>query len=123
MFAGAALVLCLTNATDVVANGQLRDGRTKTTSAQLPGASLTYREPVAQHALPTVAPGRTECASFDPAPLTRPQLVVWSAAPVAHLPEGGRVGRVGQAQDDGGFDDHAQSVLAISSFMISLVPP
>ena len=82
MFAGAALVLCLTNATDVVANGQLRDGRTKTTSAQLPGASLTYREPVAQHALPTVAPGRTECASFDPAPLTRPQLVVWSAAPV-----------------------------------------
>ena len=83
MIVEAAIVLCLTNATDTAAFGQVRDGRFKTTSAKLSGNSLTYREPLAQAPFPLVAAGRTECASVDPLALAKPHLVVWSGQPIA----------------------------------------
>ncbi len=83
MLLEAAVVLCLTNATDSAAFGVVRDGRFKTTSAKLAGTSLTYREPLAQTPFPTVAAGQTDCVALDPVTLARPQLVVWTGRPLA----------------------------------------
>jgi hypothetical protein len=83
MLLEAAVVLCLTNATDTAAFGSVRDGRFKTTSAKLSGASLTYREPLAQTPFPIVAAGQTGCADIDAVALAKPQMVVWSGQPAA----------------------------------------
>ena len=76
MIVEAAVILCLTNATDVAVAGMLRDGRFKTTSAKLEGTRLNYREPLAETPFPAVDPGQTGCASVDGVVLAKPQLVV-----------------------------------------------
>ncbi|MFZ0266633.1 hypothetical protein [Caulobacter sp.] len=76
MLLEAAVVLCLTNATDMAVSGLVRDGRFKTTSAKLEGNSLTYREPLAETPFPAVEAGQTGCASVDGLALAKPQLVV-----------------------------------------------
>lgn len=76
MLLEAAVVLCLTNATNLAVSGSVRDGRFKTTSAKLEGNSLTYREPLAETPFPSVEAGRTGCASVDGLALAKPQLVV-----------------------------------------------
>lgn len=86
MLIEAAVILCLTNATDAAVFGQVRDGRFKTTSAKLSGASLTYREPVAQAPFPSVAAGQTGCASVDVQALAKPLLALWSRRPVSDAP-------------------------------------
>jgi hypothetical protein len=73
MLLEAAVVLCLTNATDSAVFGLVRDGRFKTTSAKLSGTSLTYREPVAQTPFPAVAAGQTGCATIDALTLAKPR--------------------------------------------------
>ena len=83
MLLEAAVVLCLTNATDTAAHGLVHDGRFKTTSAKLSGTSLTYREPVAQIPFPVVAAGQTGCATIDALALAKPQMVIWSGQPAA----------------------------------------
>lgn len=83
MLLEAAIVLCLTNATDTAAYGQVRDGRFKTTSAKLSGTSLTYREPLAQIPFPAVAAGQTGCVTIDPITLAKPQMVIWSGQAAA----------------------------------------
>lgn len=80
MLLEAAVTLCLTNATDAAVFGLVRDGRFKTTSAKLAGTSLTYREPLAETAFPSVAAGETGCATFDAVTLARPRLVLWTRA-------------------------------------------
>lgn len=76
MLLEAAIVLCLTNATDTAAYGQVRDGRFKTTSAKLEGTSLNYREPLVETPFPAVEAGQTGCANVDGAALAKPQLVI-----------------------------------------------
>jgi hypothetical protein len=76
MLVEAAVVLCLTNATNVAVSGLVRDGRFKTTSAKLEGNSLTYREPLAETPFPAVEAGQTGCANVDGVTLAKPQLVV-----------------------------------------------
>jgi hypothetical protein len=76
MLLEAAVVLCLTNATDMAVSGSVRDGRSKLTSAKLEGTSLTYREPLAETPFPAVDAGRTGCADVDGLVLSRPQLVI-----------------------------------------------
>jgi hypothetical protein len=76
MLLEAAVVLCLTNATNVAVSGLVRDGRFKTTSARLEGTSLNYREPLAETPFPAVDAGQTGCASVDGLALAKPQLVV-----------------------------------------------
>lgn len=88
MLIEAAVVLCLTNATDTAVFGQLRDGRFKTTSARLSGNSLTYREPAAQAPFPSVAAGQTGCATIDAQVLAKPLLALWSRQPIADAPAG-----------------------------------
>lgn len=87
MLVEAAVILCLTNTTDAAVLGLVRDGRFKTTSAKLSGASMTYREPLAEVSLPAVAPGVTGCASVDAVTLGAGSLVVWSARPTQAAPE------------------------------------
>jgi hypothetical protein len=88
MILEAALVLCLTNATDAAVFGQVRDGRFKTTSAKLSGTSLTYREPVAQAPFPSVAAGQTGCAPIDAQVMAQPLLALWSRQPISDAPAG-----------------------------------
>jgi hypothetical protein len=76
MLVEAAVVLCLTNATNVAVSGLVRDARFKTTSARLEGTSLNYREPLAETPFPAVDAGQTGCASVDGLALAKPQLVV-----------------------------------------------
>lgn len=76
MLLEAAVVLCLTNATDVAVSGLVRDGRSKVTSAKLEGTSLNYREPLAETPFPAVDARQTGCSSIDGLALTKPQLVV-----------------------------------------------
>jgi hypothetical protein len=83
MLIEAVVVLCLTNATDSAVFGQVRDGRFKITSARLSGASLTYREPVAQTPFPAVAAGEKGCVTIDALTLAQPRIVLWSGAPIA----------------------------------------
>lgn len=83
MLLEAAVVLCLTNATDMAAHGLVHDGRFKTTSAKLSGTSLTYREPVAQTPFPVVAAGQTGCTTLDAPTLAKLQMVIWSGQPAA----------------------------------------
>jgi hypothetical protein len=83
MLVEAAIVLCLTNATDSAVFGQVRDGRFKTTSAKLSGASLTYREPVAQTPFPAVPAGEKGCVTIDALTLAQPRIVLWTGAPIA----------------------------------------
>lgn len=92
MLVEAAVVLCLTNATNVAVSGLVRDGRFKTTSAKLEGNSLTYREPLAETPFPAVEAGQTGCANVDGVTLAKPQLVVrpgqsppWSPPPAASI--------------------------------------
>jgi hypothetical protein len=87
MLVEAAVILCLSNTTDAAVLGLVRDGRFKTTSAKLSGASMTYREPLAEMPLPPVAPGATGCASVDAVTLGAASLVVWSARPTQAAPE------------------------------------
>jgi len=81
MLLEAAVVLCLTNATDTAAYGLVHDGRFKTTSAKLAGTSLTYREPVAQTPFPVVAAGQTGCTTLDAVTVVKPQMEIWSGQP------------------------------------------
>ena len=86
MLLEAAVVLCLTNATDLAVSGLVRDGRSKVTSAKLEGNSLTYREPLTETPFPAVEARQTGCANVDGVTLAKPQLVVragQSAAVVA----------------------------------------
>jgi hypothetical protein len=83
MLLEAAVVLCLTNATDAVVSGIVRDGRSKLTSAKLEGTSLTYREPLTETPFPAVAAGQTGCLTVDALALAKPQLVVRSGQPAA----------------------------------------
>ena len=76
MLLEAAVVLCLTNATDLAVSGLVRDGRSKLTSAKLEGTSLNYREPLAETPFPAVDAGKTGCANVDGVTLAKPQLVV-----------------------------------------------
>jgi hypothetical protein len=76
MLLEAAVVLCLTNATNLAVSGLVRDGRFKTTSAKLEGNSLTYREPLAETPFPAVEAGQTGCANVEGMTLAKPQLVV-----------------------------------------------
>lgn len=76
MLIEAAVVLCLTNATDTAVSGLVRDGRSKLTSAKLEGTSLNYREPLAETAFPAVDAGQTGCADVDGMTLAKPQLVI-----------------------------------------------
>jgi hypothetical protein len=76
MLLEAAVVLCLTNATDMAVSGLVRDGRSKLTSAKLEGTSLNYREPLAETPFPAVDAGQTGCANVDGMVLAKPQLVV-----------------------------------------------
>lgn len=76
MIVEAAVILCLTNATDMAVSGRVRDGRSKVTSAKLEGTSLTYREPLAETPFPAVNAGQTGCANVDGVALAKPQLVV-----------------------------------------------
>jgi hypothetical protein len=78
MIVEAAVVLCLTNATNVAVSGLVRDSRFKTTSAKLEGTSLNYREPMAETTFPAVEAGQTGCASIDGLALAKPRLVVRS---------------------------------------------
>ncbi len=86
MLLEAAVILCLTNATDTAVFGKVRDGRFKTTSAKLSGTSLTYREPLAEAPFPPVAAGQTGCATIDALALARPHLVIWSRQPIVDTP-------------------------------------
>lgn len=90
MLIEAAVVLCLTNATDADVFGQVRDVRFKTTSAKLSGTHLTYREPLAQAPFPSVAAGQTGCAPIDTQTLAKPLLVLWSRQPVNATPVGAK---------------------------------
>ncbi|MBO9709892.1 MAG: hypothetical protein J7521_16955 [Caulobacter sp.] len=81
MLAEAAVILCLTNATDAVAFGQVRDSRFKSTTARLAEAAMTYREPVAQTPFPTLKPGQTDCVPVEARSFDRPLLEVWTALP------------------------------------------
>ena len=92
MLVEAAVVLCLTNATNVAVSGLVRDGRFKTTSARLEGTSLTYREPLVETPFPAVGARQTGCASIEGLALATPQLVVrrasrrpWSRSPTASV--------------------------------------
>ncbi len=76
MLLEAAVVLCLTNATDLAVSGLVRDGRSKLTSAKLEGTSLNYREPLAEAPFPAVDAGKTGCADVDGVALAKPQLVI-----------------------------------------------
>jgi len=76
MLVEAAVVLCLTNATNLAVSGLVRDGRFKTTSARLEGTSLTYREPLVETPFPAVGARQTGCASIEGLALATPQLVV-----------------------------------------------
>ena len=76
MLVEAAVVLCLTNATNVAVSGLVRDGRFKTTSAKLEGTSLTYREPLVETPFPAVDARQTGCASVEGVALAKPQLVI-----------------------------------------------
>jgi len=87
MLVEAAIALCLTNTTDAAVLGVVRDSRFKITSAKLSGASMTYREPLAETPLAAVAPGVTGCTSVDALTLRSASLVVWSARPAPVAPE------------------------------------
>ncbi|MEJ2816544.1 MULTISPECIES: hypothetical protein [unclassified Caulobacter] len=76
MLIEAAVVLCLTNATETAVSGLVRDGRSKLTSAKLEGTSLNYREPLAETPFPAVDAGQTGCADVDGMTLAKPQLVI-----------------------------------------------
>ena len=97
MIVEAAIVLCLTNATDTAVFGRVRDSRFKTTSAKLSGNSLTYREPLAEAPFPSVAAGQTDCATVDALTLAKPQLVLWSRQPVVDTTTGIPVEHEGDA--------------------------
>ncbi len=91
MLIEAAVVLCLTNATQAAVSGLVRDERAKVTSAKLEGTSLTYRAPLAETAFPAVEAGATGCASVDGLTLAKPQLVVRSGqSPAAVVAAGGK---------------------------------
>jgi hypothetical protein len=83
MIVEAAVILCLTNATDTAVFGKVRDGRFKTTSAKFSGTSLTYREPLSEAPFPLVAAGEKGCLTIDPMTLIEPRIVLWSGNPIA----------------------------------------
>ncbi|KQY35007.1 hypothetical protein ASD21_21465 [Caulobacter sp. Root1455] len=76
MLLEAAIVLCLTNATDTAVSGLVRDGRFKTTSAKLEGTSLTYRAPLVETPFPAVDARQTGCANVEGLTPAKPQLVI-----------------------------------------------
>jgi len=82
MLVEAAVVLCLTNATNTAVSGLVRDGRSKVTSAKLEGTSLTYREPLNETPFPAVEARQTGCLTLDSLSLAKPQLVIWSGRPL-----------------------------------------
>jgi hypothetical protein len=93
MIVEAAVILCLTNATDSAVSGLVRDGRFKTTSAKLEGTRLNYRQPLAETPFPAVEAGQTGCANVDGVALAKPQLVVRAGqSPAAVAAAGGKHG-------------------------------
>jgi hypothetical protein len=79
MLLEAAVVLCLTNATDTAVSGLVRDGRFKTHLGQAVGDQPELSRTPGRDAVPRRwRPARPAAPTIDGVALAKPQLVVWS---------------------------------------------